>query len=170
MAEALVGTTQFRRNIGARRALLSGEVNASADGLIDFLIMVERLLLPGQAFEIGPLELLARHIAAKRPLGSKELTDLVLNLAVVHAVGIVAAMVSGTTGSGKHLSNGSILTRSKGLGVLLDGAQNLPAFGVIGLTTSLTVGNVTAVAAERIQHLGELARCQQLIKALLAQL
>ena len=159
MAETPVGTTQFRRNISTRRALLSGEVNACADGLIDLLIMVERLLLPGQAFEISLLELRARHIAAKRPLGGKEFTDLVLNLAVVHAVGVVAAMVSGATGSGKHLSNSSILTRSEGLGVLLDGAQDLPALCVIGLTAPLAMGDVTAVAAKRIQHLGELARC-----------
>ena len=159
MAETLVGTTQFRRNISTRRALLGREVNAGTDGLIDLLIMIERLLFPGQAVEISLLELRARHVAAQGPLSSKKLADLVLNLTVVHAVGIVAAMVSGTTGSGKHLSDGSILTRSEGLGVLLDGAQDLPALCVIGLTAPLAMGDVTAVAAKRIQHLGELARC-----------
>ena len=159
MAETLVGTTQFRRNISTRRALLSGEVNACADGLIDFLIMIKRLLFPGQAVEISLLELRARHVAAQGPLSSKKLADLVLNLTVVHAVGIVAAMVSGATGSGEHLPNSSVLTRSEGLGVLLDGAQDLPALCIISLTAPLTMGDVTAVATKRIQHLGKLARC-----------
>lgn len=95
VSQALVGSAQLGGDIGACGALLAGEVRALANELVDARVMLEGLLLPGQAGKVVILEGLRGSGVAMGSLCGKERLYLVLDLGVVDAEGVVSTAVAG---------------------------------------------------------------------------
>ena len=85
MGEAFVGAKHLGGEVGLRGALELGEVGAGPHQGIGSLVVVGRLLLPGEALEVGLLERLAGVRRPQCPLGSEEDAHLVDDLGVRHA-------------------------------------------------------------------------------------
>lgn len=99
-------------------------------------------------------------------LCGKERLYLVLDLGVVDAEGVVSTAVAGAALGVEHLAHGTVAAGGHGGLVLLDGVEDLPSLGVIGLAeAALAVGDVAPAAAEGVENLGKLAVGQQTVKA-----